>query len=177
MGVEFERFSAKKIVDTVRRSMLGPLHPGSLPLDIIGAGFTETDQYLAFVTGNALRAGHEARWAYAHHPIKFTDDTATETTKRDEDDPRAGTTSAGYAINLYELAHIAEPGAGVPWYVWGVDVHGTDYPANTAPRPVGGGGTDGTHKVDVPVLMHIAEDPDGNAIKWFAAMGSHDGTC
>lgn len=174
-GVKFTRLSAKKIVDAVRAWIGGAprqRHATAAPL------FPASTTYLATITGSALLTGYEARWKYAHNPVKFTSDTATEAITRSSD-PRAGTTAdeGGYAINIRELAHIAEPGAGTAWYVWGVDAHGDDYPDGFAPRPVGGGGDSGTHKVDQVVTMHIARDASGNTIKWFDAMGSHDGTC
>ena len=175
MAVKFDKYSGKKLVDATRRVMSMPLSPLAA-LDLVGSAFEDVQTYLAVITGSALMSGYEARWQYAHNPVRFTDETATQSIARDVD-LRSGTTSSGYAINIRELAHIAEPGAGVAWYVWGVDAHHDDYPDGFVPQPVGGGGETAAHRVDQVVMMHIERDVDGNVIKWFDAMGTHDGAC
>jgi len=125
--------------------------------------------WIGFITASALQSGFEARWNYTVQKASFT--------------------SAGWAIitgnnaksvtatNRRELAHIVEPGAGTAWYIWGVDVHGDDYPATFDVRPVGGGGTTGTHKNDVLVTVYEMIDEAGTITYEFDSMGSHDGTC
>lgn len=128
--------------------------------------------YLAEITGSALVPGEDAQWRYAHREILPTTLGILVIT-----DGRAGTTAEDFAINTLERGHVVEPGPGVPWYVWGVDVHGTDYPAGFRPRPVGGGGTTGTHKYNPIVLVTEQLDDQSDLLRSFQTMGSHDGTC
>lgn len=128
-------------------------------------------RFLAVFTGSTLQAGHQARWDYT----PFAEVALTATGYSVVTDGRTGT-----AINLVELAHIAEPAGDQPWYVWGVQSHvdyGGNYPAGFRPRPVGGGGTTGTHKVDQIVELTIRTNSAGTTVYTFEAMGSHDGTC
>jgi hypothetical protein len=125
------------------------------------------------ITGSSVQGDFEARWDYTVQAIAFdlTDGNNLISVKTGE-----GAKSAT-ALNTIELAHIAEPDDEDAWYVWGVDVHGDDYPSTFAPRPVGGGGTSGTHKKTMPVLVTTQLDINGTELHWFSAMGSHDGTC
>lgn len=124
-------------------------------------------RFLAALTASTAQAGYAARWDYTFAEVTLSDAGYDTTT-----DGREGT-----AMNLIELAHIAEPAADQPWYVWGVDHHGDDYPAGFGVRPVGGGGTTGTHKVDVVVELTIRTNSDGSTVYTFEGLGSHDGTC
>jgi hypothetical protein len=136
------------------------------------AASSET-KYLVRITGNALFSGEDARWKYAFTEVQLDGDDGYV----DLDGGRTGTTSSGYAINLDELTHVPEPISSTPWYVWGIDVHGASYPTNFYPRPVGGGGTSGTHKLDQIVEITERFDVNGDAIRTFSRQGSHDGEC
>lgn len=149
-------------------------------------GVFKSVKWPGVITASALQTGHDARWDYTVKKIKYTDTDAT-----------SGNTVLGYEIltgddalsvtawNTIELAHIADPGSG-NWYVWGVDKYGDDYPGGFEPLPVGGGGANGTHKVDLPIEItervipsntDNQNDPVSTTIYTFEAMGSHDGTC
>lgn len=128
------------------------------------------DGFPGALAGNTLQTGHAARWDYP-----FAEMQLTSTGYQLLPGGRTGT-----AVNLAELAHTAEPAHDQPWYVWGVQCHrdyGGSYPAGFAPRPVGGGGTDGTHKVDQVVWITVMSDVDRGTVYIFERTGSHDGTC
>lgn len=139
---------------------------GRYPADSGAVGVVET-RFLAHITASALQPGHAARWDYTFAEVELT-----PTGYQAVSGGRTGTT-----INIIELAHIAEPGSGTPWYVWGVNAHGANYPAGFRPRPVGGGGTSGTHKVNQPVEITERTDSEGNTVYTFQGWGSHDGGC
>lgn len=127
--------------------------------------------WLGKVTGIALQTDHQARWNYSiTEQERLADGTI-------QNKPGGRTI---IAINMVELDHVAEPAAGVAWYVWGVDAHGvnSDYPDGFGPRPVGGGGDSGTLKtnpfVDVTTKFNV---DDGTPYYTIDCMGSHDGTC
>jgi hypothetical protein len=126
------------------------------------------DRFLARLTASALQAGHDARWDYTFEEISLQGDGTVAVIA-------AGRT--GTAINLDELAHIAEPSSGTAWYVWGVNAHSGTYPAGFRPRPVAGGGTSGTHKVNAIVEITARIGPDGEQFYTLSGQGSHDGSC
>jgi len=122
------------------------------------------------ITGNLELAPN--RWKYAWQEVTMNGDVAVVLAGA-----RSGTTSGvitetdlGYAVNLAEIGHTAT-------YAWGVDVTATDYPARFAPKPVGGGGTDDTHKYVVVTEMIWMADDNGVQRLYFYATGSHDGEC
>lgn len=120
-------------------------------------------EFFAKITANATVVT-DARWVYT----------------ADEVDPTGAALPGGREgialINTVELGHSAEPGPGTPWIVFGVDVHGPDYPAGFRPRPIGGGGQDSTHKVDVVVMVREIIH-DAETLYRFDLQGSHDGIC
>jgi hypothetical protein len=144
---------------------------GTAGIRYIGPPPRGDGKYIAVLTANALQSGHAARWDYTFAEVRLT-----ATSYELVSGGRTGT-----AINIRELAHIAEPGSTVAWYVWGVQSHsgvtGSSYPASFAPRPVGGGGTSGTHKTDIVVELTERTDSTGARRYTFEAVGSHDGTC
>lgn len=128
--------------------------------------------YFAEITDSVLVSGQQARWQYAHREVLLTTLESNPIT-----DGRAGTLMDGFAINVLERGHVLEPAVNIAWYVWGVDAHGTDYPAGFRPRPVGGGGTTDNNKYSPIVLITEGVDDQGDLLRTFQAMGSHDGTC
>jgi hypothetical protein len=124
-------------------------------------------KFPARITGSSLISGHDARWSYNWTRLVFT---ANEGASSDMSE-------TGAAINLIELAHIAEPPIGTPWYVWGIDCHNADVNATLSPRPVGGGGTSGTHKVDVVVEITRRYTASGDVFYTFETQGSVEAVC
>lgn len=138
-----------------------------------------TSTFLAKITGNAYLtrasiaigggssiADVEYKWKYAWSEVE----RASAGTYAAVSGGRSGTTSSGYAINFAEDGNTSQ-------YVWGVDVTGASYPLGFRPRPVGGGGTANTHRVDQIVEMHVGRNTDGTIFFWFDRIGSHDGDC
>jgi len=121
----------------------------------------------AVITASALIGGYEARWRYTWTRVIFDDADGGKTNR----------TEAGVAINLVELAHIAEPAAGTAWYVWGINCHDTSAATTLSPRPIGGGGTTGTHKVDMIVDLTKRFASDGTILYTFSQVGSVEPTC
>lgn len=155
----------EQAVDDLRR--LSSPAPWRQPVSAGGGG---DDRFLARITGSALQTGHQARWDYAFAEVELIAGSHQLVT--------GGRT--GTAINLLELAHVAEPASGTAWYVWGVQCHsaaGGSYPAGFRPRPVGGGGTTGTHKLNVVVEVTERTLADGTPVYTIEAVGSHDGSC
>ena len=138
----------------------------------VGSGGVQTrrlsperyDIFLAEITGNASLATN--RWKYAWREVILDgDDVATVT------GGRSGTSSANYAINLIELKHTAT-------YAWGVDITASGYAGTSfAPRPIGGGGADNSHRYNVTVPMLQSYDKNGDVKYAFSLMGTHDGSC
>ncbi len=137
--------------------------------------------YLARITGNASLASTSVdvggggsvtvdyKWKYA-----FTEVERDGSGVADVSGGRTGTTSGTgttiYAINMDEINHSGT-------YSSGVDITGSSYPQPFRPRPIGGGGTDNTHKYDRVVEITEAIDKNGNMVRQFSAMPSHDGLC
>lgn len=125
------------------------------------------EMFPAVVTGNALMAGHTARWWYAWSEIMSWTSllpSSGAAATWDTTGGRAGTAIAtpsgsdlGGAVNLWEMRHTASPGGTAEWYVGGIQANSanptTSYPANWAPRPIGGGGANNMHRLSVPVWM------------------------
>lgn len=130
------------------------------------------ESYDALLVASALQVGHEARWNYTvRWPLVLDSTSDTGYALAEEYEEDAAT------INITELAHTPEPDAATPWYVWCVDVHGEDYPAQFWPRPIGGGGTTGTHKVDTVVRITPRLSAQNVRVLTFELMGHHDGLC
>ncbi len=128
---------------------------------------------LIVITGSSLQEGHQARWNYTFERIThFSEDG----TYFEHDNIILDSLTA---LNLREFSHIAEPDSSIPWYVWGVDLHGSDIAAESfIPCPVGGGGSTGTHKTQVITPSIVVYDRDNtNAFTVFDGMGSIDGGC
>lgn len=152
---------ARRVVAATRRverqrRKLGP-DPGSPP------NVRRGKPILARITGNASLATN--RWKYAWTEVRLDGDDVVDVTNG-----RSGTTETDYAINLAEIQHTST-------YAWGVDITADDYPDGFAPRPVGGGGADDTHKTDEVVEIHQRTDANGDRKYYFRAIGSHDGSC
>ena len=135
-------------------------HMANIPVRWAGGSTTKT--FLAKITGSASLSTN--RWKYAWTEVTMSGDDVTDKTNG-----RSGTTSDGYAINLAEINHTST-------YAFGIDTTSSDYP-NFEPRPIGGAGTDNTHKYDVIVEMTARPDGSGGVKYTFYSMGSHDGTC
>ncbi len=128
--------------------------------------------FFAQITGSAAISGSNSyQWAYGFKEVTW-DIVDGSISFTDVDGGRTGSESNSdeYAINLRELKH---PTTGI---VWGVDTDHADYPTNYDARPVGGGGTGGTHQQDVIVWMNAFQG-NNRIVYWFEAMGSHDGAC
>jgi len=122
----------------------------------------------------------DRRWSYAWSEVEFfgalgSDDGDLYRTKRDGISGLAGTESG--AINLNEMVHIKEPHSSAGWVNSGVDEHGAAYPDNFSMKPIGGGGTGGSHVQNVMVWMHLLATTDGTARYVFDKVNSHDGIC
>ena len=140
------------------RSLIGP--------SLRARGGRALTPFLARITGNAAISGADYRWKYAWTEVEIDGDDVSDVA-----DGRSGTTGADYAINLEEINHTST-------YAWGVDVTADDYPGGFAPRPVGGGGSDDTHRYDRIVEMVPRVNTATGDIKYtFRAFGGHDGAC
>lgn len=121
------------------------------------------DKFLAKITGNASLA--TSRFKYAWTEVLLTGNGVTTRVGG-----RSGTTTTDYAINLLEMDNDGS-------YAAGVALGGADYPVGFGVRPIGGGGTDATHRTDVIVEMTQLHDSAGAKKYIFSAQNSHDGTC
>ena len=130
---------------------------------IVRLGAARRVTFPAKITGNASLGTN--RWKYAWTEQEYVGDSV-----QNKPNGRSGTTGGDYAVNRLEMFHTST-------YAWGVHTGGNDYPSGAAPRPVGGGGGDNTHKYDVVVEMEQVIDANGNTRYYFSATGSHDGTC
>jgi len=152
---------------------------------VTGPGVVQTDDYVAIspvepgagaasawaadISGSTPLVGESARWEYFVVEVGFR--LIANTFER----VVIPDTVPEIAYNMVELAHVPETIPSDPWYVWGVDIHAL--PDTMEPRPVGGGGVDDTHKVNVPVRIYTVADYDGNEVNIFWAIGSIDGSC
>jgi len=126
-------------------------------------------QFIGKIQDASLQAGQQARWLYTIQEMEINESgtlTAVPSGRTPVD-----------VINLLEMDHSIEPTSGVPWYVWGVDVHGTDYPPGFSPKPVGGGGTSSTLVYSPTCLVQERMGEDDLPFYTISEMGSHDGTC
>lgn len=92
--------------------------------------------------------------------------------------------SGGFLPNLEYAHNIAEfllPSGGIgagSGVIAGIDVDSVDYPTGFDIRPVGAGGSTGTHREDVIVKMwNEGIDPSGRRVYLFDKTIMHDGTC
>ena len=144
-------------------------------------------RFPATVKAVRLWPRHTARWVYEFEKILLKNKD-----ELDFDGTQGLNNLAGgnTATNLLELAHAPEPKSKEPepsyilpsstsesgedtspWLVWGVNVHGPDYPEGFSPKPVGG-----AMGVSVPVIIETYQGIN-EIIHVFSAVGSHDGTC
>ena len=157
----FGKSETQRIVNGIRRVESMPLAraPGAR-----GEGrMPHIEMFLAKITGNASLATN--RFKYAWTEVLLNGDAVATRTGG-----RSGTTSAGYAINLAEIDNDSS-------YAAGVALGGTDYPAGFDVKPIGGGGTDATHRTDVVVPLFQITDINGTTKYVFSLQNSHDGTC
>lgn len=122
----------------------------------------EIQLWIRITDSTAMGGGTSHRWKYEWTQVEWSGDTVATVSGG-----LSGTTGSNYAVNGAEAFHTST-------YAWGVDVTGTDYPASFAAKPIGGGGTTGTHKYDVVVPAWL---PPGTVAPRFSLMGSHDGNC
>lgn len=160
-GVQFDRQSAQRIANVVRR--VENTSPGAAPVGPRQHPIITEDKFLAKITDSASLA--DSRFKYAWIESLMDGDLVANRV-----DGRSGTTGTNYAVNLAEMYHTAI-------FAWGVDLSGTDYPAGFGARPIGGAGDDDTHKYDVVVEMTQLIDKNGDKKYYFTLMGSHDGVC
>jgi len=185
-------FKDKRGVERMRRAIKRALRPltcgqglkvtdsdGSIHLELTAPPARErstpqSESFLAVLeTPPTLMEGFEARWKYRiSWPIIVAPKTDLGYTLREG-------FVTDFAYNLDEMCHIAEPSAETPWIVWGVDVHGEDYPDGFAPLPVGANELNMIVRVSRTSVYGL--DPlNSNAfstVYTFEKMGSHDGTC
>ena len=125
-------------------------------------------RFLAIITASSLQGGHTARWNYTASRAQVNSSGIAEAL--------AGETAIT-AVNLLEMAHIAEPAAETPWYVWGIDIHDSALTATLTPLPVAGGASNGAHAVDTPVTITERWKPDGTVVYTFEMVGSVHVAC
>jgi len=142
----------------------------SIPSPLNNNGIRDVlDIFLGVITGSAaFSPGQAFRWKYAWSEAEFKSDSID--VMGTPSHYRSGTTSQDYLLNMYEVFNNAQ-------YQAGVDVQGDDYPDGFALRPIGGAGTDNTHKYDVPVWIYEVVNTVGAVQYWFDKVNSHDGTC
>lgn len=143
-----------------RKESLTLARPASAPSPIAEGGI---EQFWAVVNWIGPSPGQGARWIYAVYEAALSSNGSGY-----ELVPLPGGRS-GEGLNTLEFAHTVEPASpSEAWIVWGVDVHGQDYPAGFNPLPVQQGNAHWVRRVDVP---------EGGHFYLFSAMGTHDGTC
>lgn len=135
-------------------------------------GSSRNDILLAKVTGHADITAN-TKWKYSWEEVAISSKTSTLDTDIDALDPRTGTTTTDYALNLCEINNTAADAIGGD----GVDSDGDDYPADFKRRPIGSQGTTDTHAVDVVVVMFMVYDDMGLKRPVFSQPNAHDGTC
>lgn len=124
--------------------------------------------FLAEITGNTAIAGATNRFSYEWTEIQVDDVTAVTMTKKTWQ--RSGGVGSNPAYNLAEMMNNATVEAGV-------DVTLSDYTdANYNLIPIGGGGTDQTHQVNVPVEIRLVF-ANSLPVYVFDRQNSHDGSC
>lgn len=167
-GVQFDKKSAKRIGDAVRRVEAMPQgsgvgvkrnRPGYAPM------------VLAKITASELMSASTTRYVYTITQIKLNITASSGTPSAVSTSDVTGGITAKKAINLAEIANTATVGAGVK-------MNGDDYPDGFDIQPIGGGDADGTHSVDdiVQVIGSVIAS-DGSTIYLIERMNAHDGTC
>lgn len=173
----FSPDGARRIAKAVNKIERMPRHKPGVVMERAGRRPGPDGRFLAKITGHAVLASRniaiagggavavEIRWVYAWVEVQRDGDGVSVVSGG-----RSGTTGTNGAINILEINH-----ADV---VWGVDLTGSNYPLGFRPRPIGGGGSDNTHKQDIIVEM-IEAGADGSGVPryTFEAIGSHDGSC
>lgn len=153
------------------------------PVDMIGIGprsplIRDSEASRPFTYGVVIASEpmfngdpRHARWRYTVATAGFLYDPedGDEPIKYDSESESAQQISG--VLNFKEMGHLRDPeDTGTPWYVWGVDVNGTDYPAGFLPRQIG---------YDVaayPVKLYAVPTRFG-VLTMIDEFGSHDGTC
>ena len=168
------------------------------------------DTFLARVTGHERMNPDVAnfRWRYAWTEVRLVLDAGIELLRANRisqepvclaptsDDPtvrnrcedgvedkgggRRGEVGVNYALNVCELSHQINPGAGRTYLISGTNINGDDgYPPNVIPLPVGAENRDGAavHHTDTVVVMRQEMDRNGAWVYWFDRANVHDGTC
>jgi|GEM_PF-3739558 len=120
---------------------------------------------LGLITASDIQSDHQARWTYTVAPAEFNESGAVVETQGAE---------TIVAINLLELTHIKEPADEEPWYVWNVNVHQVGM--TLTPLPIGGG-DNGSHLTDTPVVYHESIQSNGATIFWFRRVGAFFAEC
>ena len=145
----------------------------------------------AVITGNAAMTGHTARWWYAWTEITSwtsilpsSGAAMTYSTTGGIGGTAIATPSGsdlGGAFNVWEATHVANPGSTTAWYVGGVQANSnnttTDYPGTFGVRPVGGGGSATTHRLNVIVLMRPFTVGGVTRYGFYGPPVTHDGAC
>lgn len=138
--------------------------------------------FLAEITGSTTLGSTGARWKYAWREVEFDGDSyATLSGGRSGTTGAASGSDLGYALNLNEMTITTAKSGTTAWYIDGVQANsttsGSAYPTGFGVRPIGGGGTTGTHKLNALVWMRDAIDKNGDRRFYFAAKMNHDGSC
>lgn len=125
------------------------------------------------VTANEVFSNNSARWIYTVERAEITSPHVDQPVASIITGSSARTVSA---INLGEMSNLTEPAANVAWYINGKNLHATDWPSGILPRPIGGGGTDNTHKRNEYVWLWTTK-MGGSALFVFNVPTNIDGGC
>lgn len=135
-------------------------------------------KFPVLVSGSELMPGEDARWFYRVGRVFLDADGSTNNIVQAAsavlpiDDP-----DGTRCINLREVTHIPETAAGIPWYVFGIDLHSDDYEdVNITPLPFGGG-PDGSHQVDMVTEATAWVDKTGTPFLTIDVVGSVHVVC
>lgn len=143
---------------------------------VIKIGNPAIDEFAAVITGSQAHTA-DKQWKYEWAEVTFT-----STSYMIMEGGRSGTFAddgESFALNINEMGHVGNVLAGV-------DTAGADYPNEFHLKPIGGGGTDDSHKYDTVVWMkgyptQLGGSGSGaaelNMRYYFYAMNSHDGVC
>lgn len=155
MGIVFDRTSA----------------PSNGPRSLAATSF------FAKLTGNIV-ISTGVRWLYTFTEVAATPTFATGGVLTGVSFATFTGARTGRAANLAEWGNNTEGTGAAPWYLNDVNAHGDDYPAGFQLMPIGGGGTDQTHKIDRVVRIYQASDVStGTPWYYFDRQNQHDGTC
>ena len=127
--------------------------------------------FMARITGWATLGATGARWKYAWELITLDGDDDSLITG---DLARSGTTGSDYALNITELNNVTQ-GSGTQGN--SVDDSAADYSGTGFSIQPVGGGSGGTPDNQVPVVMHVLRDANGNRRYVFEYQNADDGAC